>query len=62
MIHVDSNATRRGVGVVGKLISLALGTYERRKRTLYAIWTSILVWVVTRVRAELKLIWIGSLT
>jgi len=62
MIHVDSNATRCGVGVVGKLISLALGTYERRKRTLYAIWTSILVWVVTRVRAGLKLIWIGSLT
>ena len=62
MIHVDSYGTRHGIGVVGKLISLALGTYERRKRTLYAIWTSILVWVVTRVRAELKLIWIGSLT
>jgi len=45
MIHVDSNATPRGVGVIWKLISLAFGTYERRKRTLYAIWTSILVWV-----------------
>lgn len=49
-------------GVVGKLISLAFGAYERRKRTPYAIWTSILVWVATEVRGGLKLIWIGSLT
>jgi hypothetical protein len=36
--------------------------YECRKRIPYAIWTSILVWVATRVRARLELIWIGFLT
>ena len=47
MIHVDSNATPRGVGVIWKLISLAFGTYERRKRTPYVIWTWIgsLTWL-----------------
>ena len=48
MIHVDSYGTRHGIDVVENII-LAFGAYERPKQTLYAIWSSILVWVAVGV-------------